>query len=98
MYFVEGTYAESVFPVLDEDVVDASVLVEEPLDVPFPRVVRQVAQKHTRGITVVAPGRHDDSQTAIQSRESLCIQNMSKKLSPFTKVKLKFEGTTYIAS
>jgi len=51
--------AESVFPVLDEDVVDAPVLVEEPFDVPLPGVVRQVAQEHAGGIAVVASGGHD---------------------------------------
>ena len=60
VYFVEGTHAKSVFAVLDEDVVDASVLVEEPLDVPLPGVVRQVAQEHARGIAVFvgSPGGH----------------------------------------
>jgi len=52
-------FAESVFPVLDEDVVDAPVLVEEPFDVPLPGVVRQVAQEHAGGIAVVASGGHD---------------------------------------
>jgi len=53
-------FAKSVFAVLDEDVVDTSVLVEEPLDVPLPGVVRQVAQEHARGIAVFvgSPGGH----------------------------------------
>ena len=49
----QGTYAESVFSVLDEDVVDPPVFVEEPLDVSLPGVVRQVAQEHASGVAVV---------------------------------------------
>ena len=71
VYFVEGTYAESVFPVLDEDVVDAPVFVEEPFDVPLPGVVRQVAQEHAGGIAVVASGGHDAQKLQlIQGRTS----------------------------
>ena len=50
---IEGTYAESVFSVLDENVVDPPVFVEEPLDISLPGVVRQVAQEHASGIAVV---------------------------------------------
>ena len=39
------TYTESVSSVLDEDVPDPSVAVKEPLDVPLPDVVRQIADK-----------------------------------------------------
>jgi len=46
-------FAESVFSVLDEDVVDPPVFVEEPLDVSLPGVVRQVAQEHASGVAVV---------------------------------------------
>ena len=41
------SYTKSVSAVLDEDVSDPAVLVEELLDVSFPDVVRQVAQKNS---------------------------------------------------
>ena len=50
------THAESVFSIFDEDVPDTPVFVEEPLDVPFPGVVRQVAHEHAG--RVVVPGGH----------------------------------------
>ena len=59
---IESTYAESVFSVLDEDIVDPPVFVEEPLDVSLPGVVRQVAQEYASGIAVVMSWGHDALQ------------------------------------
>ena len=59
------THAESVFPVLDEDVADSPEPVEEPLDVSLPHVVREVPKEYAAAVAVA----HDAKQQQRRLKE-----------------------------
>lgn len=46
-WLLQGTYAEPVFAVLDENVAHPTVLLEELFQIPFTNVVGQISQKHS---------------------------------------------------
>ena len=54
---MKPTHAESVFPVLDENVPDPPESVKEPLDVSLADVVREVAKEHAAGVAVTHRGQ-----------------------------------------